>query len=516
MSEYERICGEMLGTGSIAADLPLDPENVIISNKSGLFANATNYVKYNLKTGSSEILFKNRGFDSIGLLDPRTGDVMTKSGADYSTGRYKDQRLIVDENGSFKVHDKLTSDSKDRHSISLLGKNELTGKYYVRTNQFSDKSRIYEYDPVKEEYADEPLISNADFNINSLITSDNEADFGTVLGYSISGLFSQAVWFDDDLRNLQKTFENYFPNKQVSFSSWSNDRKKVVITVQSDSTPPTYYLYSQGDTLKKLGSAYPELEKNNLVDTKLIYYTARDGLKIPGLLTMPAGWSAGDQAPPAIIHPHGGPWARDEGSWDPSGWVPFLTSRGFAVLRPQYRGSLGWGRELWLAGDAEWGQKMQDDKDDGAAWMVDQGYADEDKIAIFGYSYGGFAAFSAATRSDSPYACAIGGAGVSDLTKLGRSWSGNPVQRAYQGKTVKGTDPLKSTDNAEIPLLIFHGDRDVRVPMFHAKDLHRKMKRKVKSKLVVIKDMPHSLPWTPKMQTQSLTAMDNFLKNDCF
>lgn len=516
MSEYERICGEMLGTGSIAADLPLDPENVIISNKSGLFANATNYVKYNLKTGSSEILFKNRGFDSIGLLDPRTGDVMTKSGADYSTGRYKDQRLIVDENGSFKVHDKLTSDSKDRHSISLLGKNELTGRYYVRTNQFSDKSRIYEYDSVKEEYADEPLVANADFNINNLITSDNEADFGTVLGYSVSGLFSQAVWFDDDLRNLQTTFENYFPNKQVSFSSWSNDRKKVVITVQSDSTPPTYYLYSQGDTLKKLGSAYPELEKNNLMDTKLIYYTARDGLKIPGLLTMPAGWSAGDQAPPAIIHPHGGPWARDEGSWDPSGWVPFLTSRGFAVLRPQYRGSLGWGRELWLAGDAEWGQKMQDDKDDGAAWMVDQGYADEDKIAIFGYSYGGFAAFSAATRSDSPYACAIGGAGVSDLTKLGRSWSGNPVQRAYQGKTVKGTDPLKSTDNAEIPLLIFHGDRDVRVPMFHAKDLHRKMKRKVKSKLVVIKDMPHSLPWTPKMQTQSLTAMDNFLKNDCF
>ena len=94
---------------------------------------------------------------------------MTKSGADYSTGRYKDQRLIADEKGSFKVHDKLTSDSKDRHSISLLGKNELTGRYYVRTNQFSDKSRIYEYDSVKEAYADEPLVADADFNINSLI-----------------------------------------------------------------------------------------------------------------------------------------------------------------------------------------------------------------------------------------------------------------------------------------------------------------------------------------------------------
>ena len=83
------------------------------------------------------------------------------------------------------------------------------------------------------------------------------------------------------------------------------------------------------------------------------------------------------------------------GGWDASGWVPFLTSRGYAVLRPQYRGSMGLGRRLWLTGDAEWGQKMQDDKDDGAAWLVEQGIADPERMAIFGYSYGGFAAAAA-------------------------------------------------------------------------------------------------------------------------
>lgn len=239
-------------------------------------------------------------------------------------------------------------------------------------------------------------------------------------------------------------------------------------------------------------------------------------MKIPGILTMPAGWKKGDVAPPAIIHPHGGPWARDNASWDFSRWIPFLTSRGYAVLQPQYRGSQGWGRKLWLAGDAQWGLKMQDDKDDGAAWLVSQGFADKDKMAIFGYSYGGFAAFAAVVRPNSPYKCAIAGAGVSDLNNLGRNWSDNPAQRAFQGKTVKGMDPMKNIAQANIPILVIHGDRDVRVPLFHGKGFYKKSKKTVPTTLVVIKDMPHSMPWTPKMQSKTLHAIEDFLANDCF
>ena len=280
--------------------------------------------------------------------------------------------------------------------------------------------------------------------------------------------------------------------------------------------PPTYYLARGGSDFKFLGTERPELAKANLSKSELIYYEARDGKQIPGLLTMPVGWKKGDKAPPAIIHPHGGPWARDNASWDVSGWVPFLTSRGYAVLQPQYRGSTGWGRDIWLSGDAEWGQKMQDDKDDGAKWLVTNGYADANKMAIFGYSYGGFAAFAAAVRPQSPYKCAIAGAGVSDLNRLGRLWSGNPQQRAYQGKTVKGMNPLEFAKNAKIPMLIFHGDRDVRVPLFHAKDFYKKAKKNADIKLVIIKDQPHSLPWTPKMQRKSLQALETYLENDCF
>ena len=125
---------------------------------------------------------------------------------------------------------------------------------------------------------------------------------------------------------------------------------------------------------------------------------------IPGLLTLPASYDKHRHGRiPLVVLPHGGPWARDYLGWDSSGWTQFLATRGYAVLQPQYRGSEGWGMALWKAGDKEWGQKMSDDNDDGAAWLVAEGIADPQRMAIFGYSYGGFAAIAASVRPNSPY-----------------------------------------------------------------------------------------------------------------
>src|SRR5690606_20263186 len=135
--------------------------------------------------------------------------------------------------------------------------------------------------------------------------------------------------------------------------------------------------------------------------------------------------------------------------------------------------------ELWLAGDAEWGQKMQDDKDDGAAWMVEQGIADPDQLAIFGYSYGGFAAAAAAVRPESPYQCAISGAPVTDLGRLSTSWGDSRLARILQGHTVKGMDPMRHTEQANIPILLYVGDRDVRTPALHARNFYNAVRRHV-------------------------------------
>jgi dipeptidyl aminopeptidase/acylaminoacyl peptidase len=193
-----------------------------------------------------------------------------------------------------------------------------------------------------------------------------------------------------------------------------------------------------------------------------------------------------------------------------------LTSRGSAVLRPQYRGSQGLGRELWLAGDAQWGLKMSDDLDDGAAWLVSQGITKNGDIAIFGYSYGGFAAVAATVRSPSPYQCAIAGAPVADLGRLNTSWSDSRLQRILQGKTVKGMDPMNNADKAHLPIMLFDGDRDVRTPpAIHARPFYEAVKDKVPAQYHSIANMPHSMPWYPSQQRETLTLIEYFLAKDC-
>lgn len=518
MSSAEIICSQIAGSGGIASDLPLDPENVIFYSRDGIFSRTTKYLKYNLKTGKSDILFKDKGHLSVGMLDLKTGFPLTKSNTKYEDSSFQTEYLIRnDKTGEFEVHDKLTSNSNDRHDIQIVGHDYSTGNYYVATDQKSDKMRIYNYNPSTRQYSAAPLYQNAEFNVSSIIQNFDNQNFGNIIGYQVSAGNMDAKYIDPKFKSIQAKFAAKFPGKAVRISDWSFDKTKWLVTVSSSDMPPTYFLsLDNGKTFKYLGTANPALAKTKLAKTNLVYYTARDGMKIPALLTLPVGWQKGNPAPPAVIHPHGGPWARDVADWDPSGWVQLMASRGYAVLQPQYRGSTGWGRKLWLAGDAQWGYKMQDDKDDGAKWMVENGYANPKKIAIFGYSYGGYAAFAAAVRPNSPYQCAIAGAGVSDLKSIGRNWSDNRLQRAYQGKTVKGLSPLAEASHATLPMLIFHGDHDVRVPLFHSKNFYKKGKKAQPMKLVVIKDQPHSLPWTEKMQLTSLHAIEDYLQNVCF
>jgi dipeptidyl aminopeptidase/acylaminoacyl peptidase len=271
--------------------------------------------------------------------------------------------------------------------------------------------------------------------------------------------------------------------------------------------------------LKQLGKSRPTMNEKTFGDTKYVTYKARDGMTIPGLLSLPAGYDKAKHGRiPAVIHPHGGPWARDYITWDSSGWTQFLTTRGYAVLQPQYRGSDGWGMALWKAGDQQWGLKMQDDKDDGAAWLVAEGIADPKKMSMFGYSYGGFAAVAASVRPNSPYQCAIAGAPVSDLQRLANFWGANRVAREGQGWTVTGMNPIANVASANIPILLYHGDRDRQADTVHSRDFYSAMRSAGKDvEYVEIKDMWHQLPWWPEWHRQSLGLIENYLKGPkCF
>jgi dipeptidyl aminopeptidase/acylaminoacyl peptidase len=419
------------------------------------------------------------------------------------------------KSGNFSVHDALTTDSSKRNSVYIVGRDEATGKFYITTDKFRDLAAIYLYDPDSRTFDETPVFAHERFAADGVILGRTEEDFNDVLGYSYFAETPQVEWIDPYFKSIQALFEAEFPGQYVAIEDYTNNKRKVVVSVQDGSASLAFYMVVDGAEIIKIGEASPWIDPADVGRTELIYYQARDGLSIPALLTRPAGWKKGDKPSPAIVLPHGGPWSRDILGWDDSGWIPFFTSRGYAVLQPQYRGSEGWGNNLWRAGDAEWGLKMQDDKDDGAKWMVDQGIAAPGEISIFGYSYGGFAAFAAAVRPDGPFRCAIAGAGVADLEKLGYTWSENRLQRIYQGKTVRGMDPQKNTDNINIPILMFSGDRDVRVPRWHSENFYRKIEGRVPAELVLIRDMPHQFPWRRVWKQQILEATERFMKAHC-
>ncbi|MBB1060648.1 alpha/beta hydrolase family protein [Marilutibacter spongiae] len=516
VSEATQRCFELSGSANLVNTLPLDPENVIISqvNQADF---SSSYLLYNLRTETTKLLFRGGGRSQPGLFDPRTGDLLTRTELEATSGTEFEQRILIKnpETGEFETHDNLTTKLSERFSLDIVGRDEESGKFYVLTDLFSDKIQAWMYDAQRHEFDKEALVAHPTFSISGLVLGSQPSNFNRILGFTVSGPEPQTIFTDPEMKSIHDGLKNAYPGQTVSIRNYNDDLSRILFSTESAQNPPAYYLLLDRKQVKLLGKSRPWMDTASIGRQEWVTYPARDGMQIPAVLDLPAGWTKADGPLPTIIHPHGGPWARDYTGWDGSGWVPFLTSRGYAVLRPNYRGSSGLGRKLWLAGDGKWGQGMQDDKDDAAAWLVQQGIADKDRIAIFGYSYGGFAAAAAVVRPNSPYQCAIAGAPVTDLGRIGMSWSDNRLQRILQGNTVKGMDPMRNTDKANIPVLLYVGDRDVRTPKFHAEDFYAGVRRKVPAKLEIIPDMPHSMPWYYRHQIQTLDLIEDYLANEC-
>ena len=516
VSKDTQTCLELAGTASLENMLPLDPDHVIISRISGVSSVASYYL-YDLSTGKADLLFHGNPDTAPALFDPRTGKLLARVEIEPTNGDYERRFYILDpKTGKFELQPPLTNLLSKRNETSIIGIDDATGKYYVLTDQFSDKLQVWFYDAVKQKFDPEPVVADQNYSIIGLVFGNQPSNFNKVVGFVIGGPAPRTVYVDPTLKGIQTGLEKAYPGQQVDITSYTDGYSTVLFTTQSANVPPAFHLLVDKKRIVDIGSSRPWIKPGERLNESWVTYKARDGMEIPAILDVPAGWKKGDSPLPAIVMPHGGPWARDFMGWDPTGWVPMLISRGYAVLRPQYRGSEGLGRKLWLAGDAQWGLKMSDDLDDGAAWLVSQGITTKGNIAIFGYSYGGFAAVAADVRSPSPFQCAIAGAPVANLARLGTSWSDNRVQRIVQGWTVKGMDPMQNADKAHLPILLFDGTRDVRTPPdIHAHPFYEAVKDKVPAQFQWIPDMPHSLPWYPSQQRQTLNLIVGFLAKDC-
>ncbi len=413
------------------------------------------------------------------------------------------------ETGDWDVHHALYA--TQREGMQPVGADPDGRTIYMLDNTGRDKRVIIKYDLITRKLG-EQVFGDSTFEATSVLQSSQPEDFGKIIGYGGRGIQSFRKYTDAEWETIQRRIDEALPKGQThTISSISDDFSMAVINSTGPKEPGAYYLMVGGSQMIPLGRSRPFLEPDKLAEMRFVRYEARDGMLIPAYLTTPTSGSA---PYPAVIMPHGGPWARDSLRFDL--WAQFLANRGYLVMQPQYRGSEGWGQMLWRAGDREWGGKMQDDKDDGAKWLVDQGLADEDRLAIYGYSYGGYAAMASIVRPDTPYQCAIAGAGLSELRYFDKVTFEGDYGREYQNPTVKGLSPLDLAKNASIPIYIFHGDRDQRVPIEQSRKYVAALKRADKDvEYQEIVDLWHSYPWFPQHHLAVLSSIEDYLANRC-
>ena len=274
-------------------------------------------------------------------------------------------------------------------------------------------------------------------------------------------------WFDTKLGDEYNALRASLPGKPSRLTILSTDDtlNRFVVKSEGNFSHPGYYMYDRNSksvvALAKDFSAVPSAE---LTEKQAVSYQARDGLTIPAYLSLPRSGPA--RSLPTIIFPHGGPWARDFNGFDY--WVQYFNNRGYAVLQPNFRGSAGFGDDYLRKGFEQWGLGMQDDLDDGLAWMVQQGYTDPDRVCMVGGSYGGYAALVASFKGADKYRCAVSFAGVANLDGLVEQWrrfmNGRLASaRVQPGKSRDENSPLKQVDKIAMPLLLTHGDVDLSV-----------------------------------------------------
>jgi dipeptidyl aminopeptidase/acylaminoacyl peptidase len=293
-------------------------------------------------------------------------------------------------------------------------------------------------------------------------------------------------YFDGQEEAVYKQLESLIPHAfLLSISSRSRDGNTMVISNNGPRDPGTDYLLKNG-TVSVIGSKKPGLASDRLADVKNIWYKSRHGEMVNGYITIP-----NSKPPyPLVVMPHGGPFVAENIGFEE--WAQMLANNGYMVLQPQYRGSMGRGLTFYKSAfidGSEAGYAMQDDKDDGAQYLIDQGLADPKQLAMFGWSYGGYAALLAAARTPQLYQCVIAGASVTDPT-MQLNYYKSYLRGSQRESQIKyrngGIAPIKEVAKVNVPMLMIHGDVDQRVPPEHAEKYAEKLQELGK---------PHELLW---------------------
>ncbi|HLI89630.1 MAG TPA: S9 family peptidase [Ktedonobacteraceae bacterium] len=406
---------------------------------------------------------------------------------------------------TWNADDALTSGpvgfTRDGESLYLEDSREANASRLVRLNIATGALDVLAADP---HYDVGSVVINPDsYDVQAVAFNKDRVEW-VVLDESIRADF-------DRIRDIHQG-DFFITSRDDADTTW-------IVAFTVDNGPVPFYAYDRkNQSATFLFDNQPELSKYTLAHMEPITFTSRDGLTIHGYLTLPPG--AGRENLPMVLDVHGGPWHRDAWGYNPE--AQWFANRGYACLQVNFRGSTGYGKDFLNAGNKEWGRNMHNDLVDGVNWAIQQGIADPKRIAIYGGSYGGYAALVGATFTPDLFCCAVDIVGPSNLITLIKTippyWStflatfhkrvGNPDT---EEEFLKSRSPLFRVDQIKIPMLIAQGANDPRVKQAESEQIVEAMKSKgISYEYMLFPDEGHGFA-KPENRLKFYAAAEKFL-----
>lgn len=336
---------------------------------------------------------------------------------------------------------------------------------------------LYRYDPHSAEIQDliyrHPAVD---------ITLFRTGRKGQPAMVSLQSELPDEAYLDTAWQRWGRQLDRQLPDTHNRIVSVSADERRLIVLAYSDRDPGSYHLYQPvTGELRLLARRMPGLDPATMVTTRPVTIPARDGLALSGYLTAPRDRSSDT---PLVIYVHGGPWLRDTWGFDPL--VQLLTQSGMAVLKVNYRGSRGFGRDFLMAGRQQWGKAMQDDLLDALEWARTKGYGRDGRACLLGMSYGGYAALTGVLRDHQHFRCAVAVAPVTDLSAQIEAFRQAGNLRGYAewismvGDPADAMDdlpyysPLHHAEKLSRPVLLVHGEQDRTVSIRHSRAFYER------------------------------------------
>jgi dipeptidyl aminopeptidase/acylaminoacyl peptidase len=490
--------------------------------------------------GSTELLLGSSQKPNYGLIKVKLSNKGRHKTVSHGSLYSKD--FFIDNNGNMRAEERY-NDKTNEHSIMVFenGKKEpkelfkevvsiINKKFIAITQDY--KSLVFTETNDETGYEDYYLMDLSTGKISPTPYGRDNADISSIFtdknriakGVAYSGFSPVYHFFDATLDARIKNIVATFPDQSVYIVSTSPNWKNIVVMVEGSQFAGDYFLFTDNSKEPQLlTSSRPNIKVDDIHPIGRVTYTARDGLKIPTLITIPRDKITSIKNLPAIIYPHGGPESYDSIEFEYRAQA--LAANGYLVIQPQFRGSSGFGRAHTVAGYGEWGKKMQDDLTDAVKFFAAKSFINPEKVCIVGSSYGGYAALAGGAFTPDIYKCVVSINGIGhigdmlywDKQQNGKdSWIVTYMEKQFgkgdidKAKLAK-ISPEEFASSFKAPVLLIHSEDDKRVPFSQSKSMYSALKSKNKSvELIELEGDNHYLVES-KTRLQALEATVNFV-----